>query len=359
MQGEVIARNLAARRETERVTLADLRAPAGPMLSKKCVRIRADALDPGALAKASRKADAAILAVPSAIARESLANLIDAGVPTVDISFTPEPPLDLDRRARRSRVPVVLDCGLAPGLSHILAAAAHRELGGLDSLRIYVGGVPQSPPEAFRHAVYFNARDLLDEYIRPARMRRRGRNIAPHPLDAPVESHRHTKVGRVEAFPSDGLRTLLTSFTEVRDMAELTLRHPGHLEAMRSLRAAGLLEGDQRTDALATSLGALFPSSGFPDRVVMDVRGRRGGRERRFSLHAVQEKSGNAMARTTGFTGAAAAVLLARGEFSEPGVHPPERLGDDPRLTAAVLADLGSRGILVERRGALRWSATN
>jgi len=296
--------------------------------------------------------------VPSVIARRALANLIETGVPTVDISFTPEPPLDLFRRARRSRVPVVLDCGLAPGLSHILAAAAHRELGGLDSLRIYVGGIPQVPPAVFRHAVYFNARDLLDEYIRPARMRRRGRNIAPHPLDAPVESLRDLRVGRLEAFPSDGLRTLLTSFTAVRDMAELTLRHPGHLGAMRSLRTEGLLEGDRRTDSLASTLATLFPSAWFPDRVLMDVRGRRAGRERRFSLHAIQGKSGNAMARTTGFTGAAAAVLLASGDFVETGVHPPERLGNDPKLTEAILADLGSRGIRVEKRGTLRVIGT-
>ena len=54
-----------------------------------------------------------------------------------------------------------------------------------------------------------------------------------------------------------------------------------------------------------------------------------------------------AMSRTTGFTTAAVAMLLARKQFAEPGVHPPERLGSDPDLTREIIQDLNERGIKV------------
>jgi saccharopine dehydrogenase-like NADP-dependent oxidoreductase len=354
IQGEVIARNLAGRRETDRVTVADVRPAAGGRLPSKCVRSRANVLKKAEVARASRGADAAVLAVPSAIARNALENLIEAGIPTADISFTPEPPLDLSARARRAGVPVVLDCGLAPGLSHILAAAAHRELGGLDSLRIYVGGIPQRPPEFFGHAVYFNPRDLLDEYIRPARMRVGGRRLAPHPLDGEVEALKDSRVGLLDAFPSDGLRTLLGSFPRVPDMIELTLRHPIHLAMMESLRSLGLLDGDDATDALAAALGRRYPWSRFPDQVLMEVWARGGRNERRYRLHALAHRRASALARITGYTGAAVAVLLARRGFTEPGVFPPEKLGLQKEWTSSVLEDLGVHGIRIDDRGRLR-----
>ncbi|HLF06560.1 MAG TPA: hypothetical protein VI893_05210 [Thermoplasmata archaeon] len=129
------------------MALADVRQAAGSKLPNR-ERVRADAVDPRDMARLAKGTDAAVLAVPSAIVRRALANLIDSGIPTADISFTPELPLDLARRARAPDVSVVLDCELALGLSHVLAAAAHRELGGLGSLRIYVGGIPRRSPQS-------------------------------------------------------------------------------------------------------------------------------------------------------------------------------------------------------------------
>lgn len=60
------------------------------------------------------------------------------------------------------------------------------------------------------------------------------------------------------------------------------------------------------------------------------------------------------MARTTGFTAASAAVMLARGLFAEPGVHPPELLGEDARTTRALLEDLSGFGVRISTRGLLR-----
>ena len=53
----------------------------------------------------------------------------------------------------------------------------------------------------------------------------------------------------------------------------------------------------------------------------------------------------SSMARTTGFACTAAVGLLLEGEFRRPGVHPPERLGEDPKLFEALLAYQADRGI--------------
>jgi saccharopine dehydrogenase-like NADP-dependent oxidoreductase len=266
----------------------------------------------------------------------------------------PEAPFDLAKAATRNNAPVIVDCGVAPGLSHVLAMALHRDMGGLDDLRIYVGGMPLKPPPVFRHAVYFNARDLLSEYIRPARMRERRKAHRPHPLDHPVQELRDGEVGDLEAFLSDGLRSLLRSLPDVPSMSEWTLRAPGHLDFMRMLRALGFLDGDKETDGAARVLGEQFPGAEHPDRLLLEVWGRKGSRTKRYRLHDVRTAGASAMARTTGFTAAAAAVLLARGLFSAPGVHAPEELGRDPKNTAALLEDLAAFGVRVTVGGKLR-----
>ncbi len=350
MQGRVIASNLAARKEVDDVVIADIRKPEG-RLPLGVRFLETDALDAASVKHALENADAAVTALPGAIGKRGLANVLAAGVPTVDISFTAETLSDLEDDALRSGACAIVDCGVAPGLSHILAGAAHEALGGLDELVIRVGGMPQQPPPVFHHAVYFNPNDLLSEYFRPARLRVGGKDQAPHPLDAPVESH-HDEKGDFEAFPSDGLRSLLTSYPDVPDMVELTLRWPGHLAFMRELRETGffdthpLADGTEPpVDATARVLGARYPEARHPDFLLMAVEGCKGDERRAWRLLDKTHAGVSAMSRTTAYTAAAVAMLLATKRFTTPGLHAPERLGHETGLADAVIADLQARGV--------------
>lgn len=346
MQGRVAAADLAA--DGSEVVVADVREPHG--LPKGASFARVDAMERADVARAAERADACVLALPGEVARRALEHLVHAGARVADVSFTPDPPLDMDAAAKRSGACVVVDCGVAPGTSHVLAGMADRELGGLDRLRILVGGLPLAPPRYFHHAVYFNPRDLVAEYLRPARARENGKDVAPHPLEAHVASHHDPEYGELEAFLSDGLRTLLTSFPGCPEMEERTLRWPGHLHFMRGLHAAGLL--DERTgaaDVTAQALGATYPGDAHPDVLLMEVTAERGGARRRWRLAAERRDDLSAMARTTAFTTTAVARLLAARAFAEPGVHAPEKLGLAEGLGARVLADLAARGVNVER----------
>lgn len=342
MQGRVIAENLLRREEKPEVVIADLREPANLPAGAKFTK--SDILNKTEAASLAKGADAVVLAVPSQISHAALRNLIAAGVPVADVSFTPDPPLDLDAEAKKTGAVCVVDCGVAPGLSHILVGAAHAELGGLDRARIWVGGMPQKPAPVFRHAVYFNPHDLLSEYVRPARAREAGKDISPAPLDAEIENYHDEELGKLQAFLSDGLRSLLNSFPDVPDMAELTLRWPGHLDTMLSLRELGLFE-PSAIGGVATTLGERYPDHAYPDVLLMFVEAERGKEKRAWRLIDRRTKDESAMSRTTGYTTAAVAMVLARKQFTEAGVFAPEYLGRDAKLTQTIIEDLNARGV--------------
>lgn len=345
MQGSVIAKNLACRPENPQVVIADIQEPS--VLPSNVSFQKTDILDASQAESLAKGTDAAVLAVPSSISHAALANLIKAGIPVADVSFTPNPPLDLNQEARSRGVCCVVDCGVAPGLSHLLVGRAYSELNGLDSVRILVGGMPESPPPVFKHAVYFNPHDLISEYVRPARARKGGNNIAPAPLDVDAEKVKDSDLGELDAFLSDGLRSLLTSFPDVKDMAELTLRWPGHIETMKSLQAMGLLDDFSATQAIGNTLAKRYPDTEYSDVLLMLVEANKGSQRRFWRLIDRYTNGQSAMSRTTGYTTAAIAMVLARKKFTEPGVHPPEFLGKDANLTAEIVADLAERQVVV------------
>ncbi len=347
MQGRVIAKNLLDRKEQPEVIIADIIDPGD--IPEGVNFVITDVLNAENAKTLVAKADAVVLAVPSSIAHLALNNLIAAGKPVADVSFTPDPPLDLNDKAKKYGACCVVDCGIAPGLSHILGGFAHSQMGGLDSLRIHVGGMPQLPPPGFHHAVYFNPHDLIAEYVRPARARQGGKEIAPAPMDVPFEDFTDSEdLGQLQAFLSDGLRSLLDSYPDVPDMAELTLRWTGHLDSMKSLHLMGLLQDENAVGQIATVLNSRFPSHEYPDVLLMVVEARKGKETKRWRLIDRRTADESAMSRTTGYTTAAVAMVLARGEFKEAGVFPPEKLGQYPKIVEGILADLAAHGVVAK-----------
>lgn len=234
-----------------------------------------DAREADAVGAAAHGCDVAITSLPAAIGTVALPALLAAGVPTVDTSFTVDLSLDLDADAHRAGVPVLVDLGVAPGWSHRLAAALVCEPGEVDTLRILVGGMPLTPPAGFHHAVYFQVLDLMDEYLRPARVRRDGRQEAVDPL-AETTRWVDAAVGALEAAPSDGLRSLLTSFP-------------------------GADHSDHR------------------DHRLREVHAERGEDARARRVHVQRGDGLTAMSRATAFTAAAGAVVLA--ELASDGIQ--------------------------------------
>ncbi len=312
-QGRVIATDLARALPSARVTVADLREPVLPELANLGWQVL-DAADGTALSRMIAAHDLVVGALPSRFGFAAMRAAIATRRPMVDVSFAAEDPRTLDAEARAAGVAVVPDCGLAPGLSHLLVG--HAATRGLpDEAVIYVGGVARDPSRPYGYVVSWSVEDLLEEYVRPARLVRDGAQVTL-PVFSELERIHVEGAGEMEAFLSDGLRTLLATLP-IRDMSERTLRWPGHVEAIRPLVASGRLVEELRARCVAD------PPD---DLVALLVRVRRGARWERAGLVDRYDPVGgmSAMARTTALTTAAMARLVAGGLELPAGVQPLE-----------------------------------
>ena len=338
-QGRVIAADLARSLPTDQVSVADVRQPAVP---SEVAWVEADASDKTALAKLIAGYDLAVGALPSRFGFGAMEAAIDAGRPLVDVSFAAEDPLSLNDRARAAKVTIAVDCGLAPGLSHLLCGDMVGRQGAPEKLEILVGGVAQDKARPYGYVVTWSLDDLVEEYTRPARIVRDGQ-----PVELPVLTELvHEEVdgaGTMESFLSDGLRTLIVTLPGVRDMEEKTLRWPGHVDAIRPLLASGTFLKEFREKCVVD------PPA---DLVALVVRARwKGGRTETITMTDRYDPATklSAMARTTAFTTSVMAQLAARGGMAEKGVLPPELIARDPKATEFVVTEMEKRGVRFRR----------
>ncbi|MCB0074293.1 MAG: saccharopine dehydrogenase NADP-binding domain-containing protein, partial [Caldilineaceae bacterium] len=151
--------------------------------------------------------DLVICAVPGFMGFETLRKIIAAGKPVVDISFFAEDPYALDELARTQNITAVVDCGVAPGLGNIIAGQMQARLDTMERYVCYVGGLPQVRTWPFAYKAVFSPRDVIEEYVRPARYVEHGVDVV-RPALSDVELLDFPGVGTLEAFNTDGLRTL-------------------------------------------------------------------------------------------------------------------------------------------------------
>ncbi len=303
------------------------------------------------LAGALKGFDACVSAVPYRYNVKISQAAIQARVSLCDLGGSTETvfeQLKLGPKARKAGVAIVPDCGLAPGTANLLAVyAMHRvkSLGGQpEQIKIYCGGLPQHPKPPLDYQLLFSMDGLLNEYLSPVHMLRDGQIVELKPLTELETVEFAEPVGRCEAFlTSGGTSTCPWTFKgTLKGYAYKTVRYPGHCEKIKMLRDLGLFQMEPLESAKAklrpravfeavVSPRLTFPDE--PDLVVLRVicRGRREG----WASEAVEVQLDHmdfydpktqltAMERTTGFSAAIVATLLAQKKI-KPGVHTPER----------------------------------
>lgn len=363
--GSVIAADLAGTRGF-RVTVADREETPLAAARRRARRVGtriatvvADCGKPTVVRRLAKEFDLVVGALPSRLGFDAVRAVVEAGRPCCDISFMEDDPESLDSIARRKGVPVVVDCGVAPGLSHMLAALGVQRLDRADVVDIMVGGLPRHRAWPYEYKAGFAPHDVIEEYVRPARFMQDGEIVVHEALSDP-ELIEFPGVGTLEAFNTDGLRTLLRNLP-VPTMRERTLRYPGHIDLMRVLRETGLFGLDPvevgkakvRPRDLIAKL--LFPMWTFeedePDLTAMRVavEGRLDGRPTRLEWdlldHHDAETGFSSMSRTTGFVATSVARLIGTGLLAEPGVHAPEKLPAMEGVLDSVLRQLAERGV--------------
>ena len=243
MVGTIIAEDLAAEPGFQ-VTLADRSPAALARAQERCPALvlrEADLSDPATVQTLAAEHDLVAGALSSRIGKQAMRAVIEAGRPFADISFMAEDLSDLDALARERGVCVVMDCGVAPGMSNLLSGYGVSLLDRADSLEILVGGLPVVRSQPWQYKAGFAPSDVLEEYTRPARFVAGGQQQVCEALTDPAEFE-FEGIGTLEGPITDGLRTLVR--LPVANMVERTLRYPGHTALMRALRQGGFFSSE-------------------------------------------------------------------------------------------------------------------
>lgn len=325
---------------------------------------QADLEDHGIIPELVDGADLAVSAVPGFMGFATLQGILEAGKNVVDISFFPEDPFELDQLARDKGLTAVVDCGVAPGLCNLIAGYVTERLDQTDSYHCYVGGLPQVRHWPYEYQAVFSPADVLEEYTRPARFIESGQEVI-YPALSGLELIDFPGIGTLEAFNTDGLRTLRDTL-EIPTMCEKTLRYPGHAELMRVFRESGFfsslpLEVDgQQVSPLALTSRLLFDQWRMRrddrDLTVMQVvlTGTENGERVVYQYDLVDhydvKKNITSMARTTGYTCTIVARQLLGGLFKHPGICPPELIGRKEGIYQNLLEQYQQRGIHLKEK---------
>jgi saccharopine dehydrogenase-like NADP-dependent oxidoreductase len=357
MVGRAIALDLAQRYD---VTAVDLDAERLARLREEAPlqTVTADLSHSKTLKRLIADCDLVIGAVPGFLGFQTLKSVIECGKDIIDISFFPEDPFQLDALAQQQGVTAVIDCGVAPGMCNILLGY-HNARMTVESYECLVGGLPVKRSWPYQYKAPFSPIDVLEEYTRPARFVVDGKLVIREAL-SDVEHIEFDEIGTLEAFNTDGLRTLLKTM-KIPNMREKTLRYPGHSEYIRVLRETGFFSkepisiNDVQIRPLDVTAKLLFPKWRLdpdePEFTIMRVtiEGIEDGRRKEYVYDLLdrfdRERRISSMARTTGYTCTAVATLVLEGAFTQKGIIPPEYVGADERCFQAVLEYQRERNI--------------
>lgn len=357
MVGGAIAADLS---KNYKVTLADINKSRLKELSSNLPinALTKDLSDASQVKEAINNADLVVCAVPGYMGFQTMGTIIKSGKNVVDISFFSEDPFELDKLAKKNKVTAVVDCGVAPGLSNIILGY-HNQRMNIASFECYVGGLPFERKWPYEYKAPFSPVDVIEEYIRPARLVENGKVVVKEALSDPDLIQ--TEAGTLEAFNTDGLRTLLRTMN-IPDMKEKTLRYPGHIGLMKVLRETGFFDKEEIdvngtiVSPLALSSKLLFPlwklEQNEKEFTILIIRITGEGQTIEYSLFDRFDEATktSSMARTTGYTCTAAVNLVLNGLYQEKGISPPEFIGRDQNCFPEILKYLADRGVVIQRR---------
>ncbi|MGA7079208.1 MAG: saccharopine dehydrogenase C-terminal domain-containing protein [Terriglobales bacterium] len=385
MMGSAAAYDMARQDQVDSVTLADndrqrvkdVAARVNRIAGNK--KVRAVALDAAKEKEATRLMkghDGVLSAVPYRLNLGLAKAAISAGCHFADLggnNTVVRQELALAKQAEKKGVGLAPDCGLSPGMASILGGELVRRLDGrADALKLYVGGLPEKPMPPFHYQLVFSVEGLINEYVEPARILRKGKLITIDPLTEPEEFHMDGFAPLVAFQTSGGTSTLPETFEgRVGECFEKTLRYPGHYDLLCELKALGLFSNEKmRVGNVEVPPRALmskvfegkFAGKG-PDVCIMrleahesikapGIRGLLGGklkgRVATFTMvdHYDPKSDMSAMMRTTAFPASIVLQMMCTGAISKRGAVLQER--DVP--ADAFLEEVARRGIKIEYR---------
>lgn len=365
LMGFAVARDLVRSSHVDEVVVCDidrkrLKSLVGAEPSEKLSVRRHDVTRRSATVRLLRGFDVGVGALPHGLSEYAIESTLRAGVSFVDLifgwRFTQS---KIHYAAKKKGITIVPACGLAPGLTNILAMEAAEEMERVDEVHIKVGGIPERPKPPLNYRIVFSFEAVLEEYIRKAKIVKNGRLTEVEALSGLETVTFPQPIGKCECFYTDGLSTLAQTMKGVREMDEKTIRWPGHVAQIRTLIECGLLETHPVSLDGHRIVPRRFVSNVLSERINLgrekdltllrvDVTGKSNGRSvhQRYQMidHYDSRRKLTSMARTTAFPCSVAAQMLGAGLVQERGLIPPELAFKGP-LRTKFMNQLYDRGL--------------
>ncbi|HET7790950.1 MAG TPA: saccharopine dehydrogenase C-terminal domain-containing protein [Gemmatimonadales bacterium] len=363
LQGSACAYDLLRQQAVERVTLADLKPERAPAFltkgaGKRLKLARLDVKNAPALKRLMKGHDAVMCALPYYFNLAVSKAAVAAGIHACDLGGNTEIVMQqkkLHARAAKKGVSIIPDCGLAPGMVNILAAEGVRRVGAAETVKIYVGGLPQHPEPPLNYQIVYSIEGVLDYYTTPSWVLRDGKPQQVTALSEMEEIRFPSPVGTLEAFhTAGGISTMPWTYAgKLRSMEYKTLRYPGHAKIMAAIRELGLLDQKPITvkgtrivprDAFIAAAAPKLTKPAGHDLVALrvEVTGA-GGRRAAWELLDYYDagRGISAMMRTTGYSLSITGLMQADGRITARGVFTP----DEAVPFAAYVSALKQRGV--------------
>lgn len=308
--------------------------------------------------------DAVVAALPKGAIPAGTRAALAAHVPLVDLSS----PADADAASLKAAVLasgslVVSGCGVEPGLTEIMARYLAEKLDHVDELHIQCGGIPEKPAPPLGYKIVFGGRNMpLRDFDGHTVENGVLKKVARY---SGVEATTYAGVGELEAWHENFMPWLLNldALKGLKTGTQKTVRWPGYAAKVSVLKELGLLS-EQPIDVDGVSIApkkvldaVLYPhvklEEGERDITVFRVEalGVKDGRGRRYKIEMVDRYDPvtgfTSMARTTAFTGAIVARMIARGDLQATGWQTPERVITGP-LFDRLVQELAAVGVNFE-----------
>jgi lysine 6-dehydrogenase len=364
--GSVVAQDIAESLTSAEITIADAdknraQTTASRLNLENIGWIHVDAANHLELASKLKGFDVAVGALPGNLGFQACKAAIAAKVDLVDVSYMPQDVMLLNESALKAGVSLIPDCGMSPGLCSMFVGRGISRLDKTEKAHMLNGGLPEWPVPPLGYVITWSVKDLIDMYRRKVSIVKDGKVVQVEALTG-LEELDFPGIGKLEAFYTDGLRTLLQT-VKVRDMWEKTLRYAGHAEKIKLLKDLGFLDqetvevGGAKVDPSEVT-ARLFEKKlrkpEIPDIVVILVKvtGLKGRKHVEYVYRVTDHQDVRhhitSMARTTAYTTSIVTQLLAKKAVSETGVIPPEKLGMNKGVFETLIHELKKRGVTVE-----------
>ena len=370
LQGSACAFDLLRRPEVTEVIVADkatghLPSFLTPYLGNRLKTLTLDVRDQAAVVAAMTGCAAVMSAIPYYFNLDMARAAVEAGTHFSDLGGNTEIVFQqkkLHDAAKAKGLSIIPDCGVAPGMVNILAQQGIEAMDTVDAVRIFVGGLPQTPEPPLNYQIVYSLEGVLDYYTTLSWVLRGGKRTQVTALSEKEMVDFEAPLGALEAFhTAGGLSTMAFRYEDKIPVMEYkTLRYPGHAALMEAIRALGLLDLETVTtkdgatvaprDVFVATVGPRLTKPNSPDLVALRVvvEGKKNGVKSTWARELIDrhdsEHGVSAMMRCTGYSLAITGLFQATRQVTSLGVQTP----DEAMPPAAYVQALADRGVKIK-----------